>query len=1123
MDLGFQQLTERGEVHERSVLARFERAGFPVIQIPALGDTEAARATGQAVRDGVPVIYQGVLFKPSEDGGPDLIGRPDFLVRLDVLPSGADGIRDGEGYEVVDAKLAHGAKARAILQAVFYSRLLAATQGFSPALLHLALGNGAFSSFRVDDYAAYERQVRRLFVAFIKADPLDNPPLDPYPEPVEHCAICRWRADCVGRRHEDDDLSIVAGMPANQRKAMKVYGVATRRRFAGLATLPSFDGISAASLAKGQLQARLQVESEDQAAIRYQLLEPERAADGSLAPNLGLLALPQPNPGDLFFDIEGSRQYSEDDREFGIQYLFGIVDTAGSDGERNPQYIQMWAFDRAGEKQAFERLVDFIAERRQINPGLHVYHYNHYEPTSLEALTTIHETREETVGRLMGRFATHEQDVDNLFRGSVFVDLYRVIRQAMRVGVESYSIKRLEPLVGFRRRVDLSLATIGLLDFEASLDDGSAARNAESRLLVASYNEDDCRSTLALRDWLEARRPELAAKLGEEPPRPQPCSVESAAEGSEVAALGASLTAGLPADRESWDADGNARALLADLLEWHRRENKPGWWEYFRRKKLTTEELVMERKAIGELSGGRVIEERKGSLIRRLRFPPQEHGFEPGDIAEDPVTGSQWRIHGLDDARSTLDLRVGKGRQAPLPHALMEVGPVRTRAQEARLQELGQRAATRGISGDDPATALLLRRITRAERLTDTPLAGDSVNASDCAVAIIPNLRSSYLPIQGPPGTGKTYTAARAILALLASRRTVGVTGPSHAVIHNLLSGIVSQAGNRSIRIGQRADRDNPHLHSSAESLTHGQLLARLAEGSINVVAGTCWLWARSEFAGSVDTLFVDEAGQMSLANVLAIAGAARNLVLLGDPRQLAQPSQATHPPRAGASALEHVLDGKDTMPENQGLFLDITYRMHPTLCAFTSNAFYESRLHGVPGLERQILGGAGADLGPGLHTLEVNHEGNSSASPEEAEAVAALTAKLLSTRWTDRFGQTRPTTAADILVVTPYNSQIREITRAFGRGGVTGVRVGTVDKFQGQEAPVVIYSMATSTVAEAPRGMEFLYDLHRLNVATSRAQGLAIIVASPELIRVFCKTPRQMLLANALCRAWEN
>ena len=998
--------------------------------------------------------------------------------------------------------------------------------------MHLALGNGEFASFKVSDFAAYERQTRRLLAAAIGGDPA----AEVYPEPVEHCAICRWRDMCRERRRTDDDLSLVAGMPAGQRRALKGAGISTRRGFAGLAELPRLDRVSRDVLKRAQRQARLQVASEDAGSIQYELLDPERDGDGALVPNRGLLALPEPADGDLFFDIEGARYYCEDGREFGLQYLFGVVDTADTDEAGLPRYTRIWAFDRAGEKRAFQELTDFITERRARRPGLHVYHYNHYEPTSVDHLTELHGTRQEAVGALMGRFATREDEVDDLFRLGVFTDLYRVVRQGVRAGVESYSIKRLEPLCGYDRRVDLDEATASLIAFEAALEDGTAAGDGERRRVVAGYNEDDCRATLALRDWLEERRAELAGRPGEELPRPVFTEKPGAAQDPETTRIRSALLAGVSAETSgaiAWDvsaetsvrgcvssAEGQARALLADLLDWHRREDKPAWWRYFYLRTLTPAELTGEPDALGGLVGGEVVGQVKKSVVRRFRFPPQEHKFSTGGTACDPDTDKQWSICDVDDARGTIDLKMGSTYSGPWPAALVEAGPPRTWEQRDRLRDLGDRVVRAGADGADAATALLLRRPPDDGSDPAGSLRAEGETAQAAAVRLAVSLRRSYLPLQGPPGTGKTYTAAEQILELIAHGRTVGITGPSHAVICHLIDTVYEHARRRKAgipRIGQRADGDNPHRHADATTMSNERLERALRDGELDVAAGTAWLWARAGLADSVDTLFVDEAGQLSLANVLAVAGSARNLVLLGDPQQLAQPSHATHPPGAGASALEHVLGDRATMPATAGLLLDQTWRMHPDLCRYTSAAFYDGKLGGVDGLGRQeILGWAS-----GLRLVEVPHQGNTNASPEEAREVARLAAQLTGRTWHDKNGTERSMEPTDILIITPYNAQIRAIQTALTASGQSGFRVGTVDKFQGQEAPVVIYSMATSSADQAPRGLDFLYDPHRLNVATSRAGPWPSSWPAPTSSGVL-PDPHQMILAT-LCRPGDG
>ena len=536
---------------------------------------------------------------------------------------------------------------------------------------------------------------------------------------------------------------------------------------------------------------------------------------------------------------------------------------------------------------------------------------------------------------------------------------------------------------------------------------------------------------------------------------------------------------------------------------------------------LSPAELTGEPDALGGLTGGEVVRQVNRSVVRRFSFPPQEHRFSCGQTAYDVETGRGWSVWAVDDATGTIELKIGNAYDGPLPAGLVEAGPIGTRELRERLRELGDRVVRDGVGGTDAATALLLRRPPEADDLAG---AGGET-AGQAAVRLATSLRRSYLPLQGPPGTGKTYTAAEQVLALVEQGRTAGLIGPSHAVIHHLIDTVCAHAGRRglTVRIGQRAEPDNPYLHDAASGMPAEQLERALRDGELDVAAGTAWLWARPGLAASVDTLFVDEAGQLSLANVLAVAGAAANLVLLGDPQQLAQPSQATPPPGAGASALGHILGDRATMPAGAGLLLDQTYRMHPDLCRYTSEVFYDGKLHGVDGLGRQEILGDGPFCGSGLRVVAVPHEGNTNASPEEAGEVARLAELLAGRSWRDRDGAERPVGGDGILIVTPYNAQIRAIQEALAARGLTGFRVGTVDKFQGREAPAVIYSMATSSADEAPRGLEFLYDRHRLNVATSRARALAIIVASPDLVRVSCRTPYQMTLANALCRAWEQ
>jgi uncharacterized protein len=1085
-----------------------------------VGLSAAAAATEAAIRRGDDAIYQATFF----DGR--WLGLADFLLRV---PRPSDL---GEwSYEVVDTKLARHVKASALLQICSYVEQLTRIQAVEPEWMHVALGGSARSveRHRVADYMAYYRTVKAAFEARVRTDggaAVVYPPAATYPEPVEHCDVCRWNLVCQAKRRADDDLALVASAPVRLRRALKSRGVATRRGLAALELpLPEpLDGVGDAALATARDQAAIQVRGGEAGKTIYELLPPARQADGTLEVNRGLTSLPQPRPGDLFFDIEGD-PFALDD---GVEYLFGILEPGltGSDGE--PTFHAFWGVDEAGhvtpeaEKRAFEQTIDLMTDRLAKDPAIHIYHYAAYEPTA--------------AGRLMGRHATREEEVDRLLRGDVFVDLFRAVRQGLRASVESYSIKKLEPLYGLEREVELRDAGSSIVEFERWLvesETGSGpARSPQTDpilLGIEGYNRDDCVSNWRLRDWLEERRTELATRIGEAMPRPGPREPEAAEELSErlahVADVADRLSAGVPEDLARRSPEQHGRWLLAQLLSWHRREEKSFWWRFFHlMNDLTDEERIAESETIGRLLLVERVGEMDRSIVYRYSFPEQEHAIEVGTDVRDPATGrSPGSVVAIDEVAGTLDLKRGPKTNGPHPTSLVPFAYVDPAPLRESLLRIGERAAEHGMEGPGPyaaAAELLLRhppRIAGGE-----PLCRPGETPIQAATRVAPALDSGCLAVQGPPGSGKTYLGAEVVVEMVRKGLRVGVTANSHRVIGHLLDWVAARAADRgvAVRIGQKTDRSGDCASDAAEPFdSYGKLLAALERGDANVVGGTAWLWSRPDFAGAVDVLVVDEAGQMSLANAVAVSAAARSLVLLGDPQQLDQPLQGTHPPGAEASALGHVLAGESTMAPDRGLFLARTRRLHPDLCRFTSEVFYESRLASEEWLARQQLAGSGALSGTGVRFVPVAHEGNSNESSEEAAVVARLVRELVEggASWTDAEGAVHRLGWDDVLVVAPYNAQVAEIARALPQA-----RVGTVDKFQGQEAPVSIYSMATSTPELAPRGMEFLYSLNRLNVATSRARCLAALVASPDLVRVRARTPRQMHLANALCRFLE-
>ena len=587
--------------------------------------------------------------------------------------------------------------------------------------------------------------------------------------------------------------------------------------------------------------------------------------------------------------------------------------------------------------------------------------------------------------------------------------------------------------------------------------------------------------------------------------------------------LALALAAGRPEFPAHMSGDQRGRWLLAQLLNWYRRENKSFWWRYFHLVTLTDEERREETDALGELTFECSWPDpapRARSTIYRFRFPPQEHSITVGSTPHDPeIKTSVGTVVSLDDEHGVLEIRRGSTQPAPTPRSLIPYDRVGPQPKPESLQRLARHVLKHGIEGpgEHRAARDLLKR-SSPRFGTGQPLQRAGEAAAAAARRLVAAIDESYLAIQGPPGSGKSKVGARMIVDLVAGGRRVGVTANSHKVIGALLEKVARVAEERgvAVRIGQRNDKP-----TFTDAIPMGNADARdaLATSAVDVVGGTTWLWSREDMTGAVDVLFVDEAGQMSLADALAASPCARRFVLLGDPQQLDQPLQGTHPPGAERSVLAHVLDGDRVIPNHLGLFLGGSWRLHPDISAYTSEVFYEGRLHSHPGRDRLALAGVSPLSGTGIRFVPVSHSGQSSESPEEAAATAELVRNLLdaSPTHTDASGALLPLTQADVLVITPYNAQVRALSEA-----LPGFCIGTVDKFQGQEAPISIYSMATSSSEVAPHGMEFLYSLNRLNVATSRAQCVALVVASPALLRVRCRTPRQMRLANALARLVE-
>jgi len=1192
-DLMLARTANLGHAHELRVLAAYEkelgaarsagdgrRGGVVAVEHPALHDADAVAAALAATRaafaEEADVVFQAMLAEPPSTG-PDGLARPGFVGFADFVVRRPDG-----RYRVQDAKLARRARVTALLQLAAYAGRLRALGVPVDDDVDLILGDGSVTTHRLADiepvYLLRRAHLERLVAAHL----------------AESGATVwgdqRWSAcgrcpTCDAEVHAHRDVLLVAGLRAGQRARLAAHGITTIDQLAQSAG--PVEGISTTTLAALREQAALQLESEAAAGAGAGALGAaaadavdERVADEGVGSErvaveeadhpvpvfrvvdpAALAAIPAPSAGDIFFDFEGDPLYTEGDgTRWGLDYLFGLVEADGT-------FRAWWAHDFAEEKEALLGFLAYLRDRRRTYPDLHVYHYASYERTHLLSIAARH--------------GVGEHEVDQLLREHVLVDLYPIVRKAVRVGSRSYSIKKLEPLY-----MGDDLRSGEVQTAAASIEEYAAARQAVLRgdiergqaMLdaIADYNAYDCRSTLALRDWLQGH----ARDHGVEPVGADPAGDGPQVEASPLAARLAEL-AGDPVDPGRSD-DQRALGLAAAAIDYHRRENKSFWWghfsrlvepvadwadtrdvlrvdrvrvlrDWYREGKQRTDRRLLELR--GEWApGSRPSEgaayyllyehpgpypdpraDRGARCVRQVRLAevhdahvlveetlPQgfdPHCEEPTALTPGPPPDPGTQVTAIAEWAETL-------LTAPAPLPAPAPAPASTGTGTAD-DAPGVRLTAGEVSWPrDPVVDVLRRTPPRTRTGGLAPVLQDVDGEDDAISAVVAgvlDLDGSYLAVQGPPGTGKTYLAARVIRRLVERHHwRIGVVAQSHAVVENVLDGAVG-AGLDPGLVGKDpaekpADGEEPDVRfTPVQRKEYAAFAAERATGGF-VLGGTAWDFSHPDRVGrrGLDLLVVDEAGQYSLAATIAASVAARNLLLLGDPQQLPQVSQGTHPEPVDVSALGWVADGHDVLPPEYGYFLPASRRMHPAVSRPVSALSYEGRLHSHPSASGRSLDG----VEPGLHLRPVRHVGNSTESKEEAQAVVEIAGSVVG-RWWSRGPSDagRALTAADVVVVTPYNAQVQTVRVALDAAGLRETRVGTVDKFQGQEAVAAIVTLAASDATEIPRGVEFLLMKNRLNVAISRAQWAAWLVWSPALLDHLPGTPAALAQLSAFAR----
>lgn len=1128
-DAMLERASELGDAFEHKILGELvaeHGAWDPVtgrgVKIVARAAPTRANLDGKreetlaALRGGADVVFQATFF----DGA--FVGFADFLVRQ------ADGT-----YAVWDTKLARHAKVSALLQLAAYGDQLL-NYGIAPApVATLVLGDRKRSNHPMADLLPVFRERRAHFLA-LTAGHRGQPAAVVWGQAgITHCGRCDYCAEQV-RLH--NDLLLVNGMTGAQRRKLMADGVATVDALAHLSE----------DQAKGPL-----VRLRDQA--RMQLgLEP---VDGTAVAGTNggehtvsykvlrnsISHLPAPSDGDIFFDFEGDPLWQDPATEkWGIEYLFGSLEAPvpGKAPGTSEVFTPFWAHSRSGERQAFVDFLDYVQARRDAYPDMHVYHYAPYEKSALRTLSVQH--------------GVGEDIVDEWLRTGLLVDLLDTVRQSVRISESSYSIKKLEPFYMPSGRdgsvTNAGASVVAYADYCAARDDGlagdavRAAEAAEILQSISDYNEYDCLSTLRLRDWLfrigaAEEVPEWSEGSGKQHKLDGTTPQESGYEATpDELKLQAYLDALAGQKDHTNTPEENAIAMVAAAASYHRREDKQFWWGHFDRLGKDPDAWTEERNIL-KVTSAEVLQDwapasarartevrtskLTGTVSEGSDFRPGTKWFGmfdaplPDGLGEDVQDGSRrdglFNITVVEDVSDpeTPELTTvvvtekSTTKVPPYPHFPLALTPDKPVPTKSIREALAALANTVGgqlpTLPRHPGVEILRKahpRLAGGGTLPAVVVGSDGIHDYIGAItAAVMDLDHSYLAVQGPPGTGKTHVGSHVIANLVQRGWKVGVVGQSHAVVENMLRAAIEKAGVDPERVGKKLAAPREVAWKVTDDKQFGRLLDS-PDGAL--IGGTAWTMTGANVpAGSLDLLVIDEAGQYSLANTLAVAQAAKRLLLLGDPQQLPQVTQGSHPVPVDESALGWLSAGHPTLPVEMGYFLADSWRMHPALCAAVSRLSYDGKLESAPAAGLRRLAGKAA----GVQSVLVRHAGNKQSSPEEAAEAVAQAKDHLGLAWTPGAGKPeRPLVQEDILVVAAYNAQVHVVRAALDDAGLPDVRVGTVDKFQGQEAPVVLVSMACSDAAEAPRGMEFLLNRNRINVAVSRGQWRAVIIRSPGL-----------------------
>ena len=1066
----------KGDEHEEKYFEYLKKKYKKIIDIKSLNikKEEKIISTFHAMQEGYEVIYGGYLERDKWRG------EFDFLIINHNKPS-----KFGDySYEVIDTKHTNKPKPDHIIQLGMYTYMLEGTQEVLPQKFTILLKDFVSEEVQVNQVNEYFKTHKLNYEEFLKKDVEKIKPIK-----CSFCQICKWKDECDKIWIKEENLNQVGSLSKVHLKKLNLINIKTISDLAKQDRSKILKGFRKEISYKLITQAKLQKDYSNTQKPTYEYV-PE-----NIISKKGFNLLPQISECDLYFDIE-----SIEDHVYpgGLEYLFGLYYKENGEGK----FKAFWSHTKEQEKQTVIEFFDFCKKHFKKYPKSKIYHYGSYEITALLKLTSLHKVK--------------EIEYDNFLRLNKFVNLLNVNRQGIYVSENSYSLKNMEIFYGFEREGDLRKGDVSQEYYSEWME----TQNQQLLDDIESYNEQDCRSTYELHQWLLSIKPGESGWF---------TSYKEDEEEVELKDWEVKMMEYQEKIENSTIKDEKIKQLMSDILGFYNRENKPAWREFFDRKTKSDEELIDDPECIGNMiSVGEPVPEKR-SMIFRYQYEDQDFKLRKSkktiiannqDFEQDDFAGT---IVDIDYTEKEVFIKRGNAK-GKLPQ-LLSIGPNKPQ-DNLKLSANIYKFVDSLLDNQKKYKALndfLSKKLPDIKGIKQGDKIIQSNNFIEEIPKVISNLQDSYIYIQGPPGTGKTYHSSNAIIELLKQKKKIAITGLSHKVIHNLLERLERMAIDQNFKFegykkGTFEDDDTVYDGTFVQTYEKDPaFMDALSKKNIGqIFAGTKFHLANSYFEEKIDYLFIDEAGQMSVADLISIGNIAKNIILIGDQNQLGQPIKGTHPNDSGLSILDYLLAGKDTISEDRGIFLNKSFRLHPKINDFISSNFYEERLtcdektknRSIQFNKKSIIQNSG------IHYLEMNHKNNAQTSMEEFEVVRDLMRNIIGSNFEDN-GVKRKLTIDDILVISPYNTQVNLLISELEKADLKNPKVGTIDKFQGQEAPVSIISMTSSDIDSLPRNREFFFNRNRLNVAISRAQVACIILFNPNLLDSSPKNLEHIKLMN--------